>query len=104
MISLIIDFITMQSLLKKTQQKITSQRETLQSAILLPAATIMHAKCYDLFLHYVDTLNHLRAGDTVLVTVMAVGLRCSNMRGCIFDKWCWRTDTAKLITHILFNL
>ena len=21
---------------------------------------------------------------------MAVGLGCSNMNGCIFDKWCWR--------------
>ena len=25
---------------------------------------------------------------------MAVGLGCGNMKGCIFDKWCWSAGTG----------
>ena len=35
---------------------------------------------------YSVRLNQLKAGDILLVTVMAVGLGCSNMKGCILDK------------------
>ena len=27
------------------------------------------------------------------VTVLAVGSGCNNMKGCIFDKWCWSAGT-----------
>ena len=40
------------------------------------------------FRHFL-LLNQFRAGDILPVTVMAVGSGCSNMKGCMFDKWCW---------------
>ena len=42
---------------------------------------------------YFLLLNQLRAGDILLVTVMAVGLGCNNMKRCFFDKWCWSAGT-----------
>ena len=81
---------------KKKQQKLTSQREKLPSAILFcqqPAAIITHGKSYDLstmsilsVVRYFLLLNQLWAGVFLLVTVMAVGLGCSNITGCIFNK------------------
>ena len=43
---------------------------------------------------YFLLLNQLKAGDILLVTVMADGLGCSNMKGCIFDQWCWSAGTG----------
>ena len=29
--------------------------------------------------------------------VMAVGLGCSNMKGCFFDNWCWNAGRCRIV-------
>ena len=46
----------------------------------------------------------LGLGIFLLVTVMTVGLGCRNMKGCIFDKWCWSAGTGSctLASELLY--
>ena len=45
-------------------------------------------------------------GIFILITVMAVGLGCSKMKGFIFDKWCWSagTESCTLQVHFMNNM
>ena len=38
-----------------------------------------------------------------IVTVMVVGLGCSNMQECIFDECCWSTGAGSCILALLIT-